>query len=250
MLLINKILLSFVFALFASTSAVKEINTKTNVSQIVSTVSEKEAFIGYANGNQKVVEAYKNFEASLRSSELSDEDVNKIIDATLFAAEKHKKQTRKNREKTPYIIHPIGVAQHILTIGKVSNPDILIAALLHDTVEDTNTTFVEIQETFGPSVEGYVREVTDDKTLSREKIKELQIAHAHEKSKGAAIIKMADKLYNLQDLATTPPPPTWSKARCDAYYDFAEKVLQNLPSANSGLKAALEGQIQSYRAQS
>ncbi len=135
---------------------------------------------------------------------LIESDVLLILDAIVFAAEKHQLQTRKDLEKTPYIIHPIAVANTLLTIGNVRDRDILIGALLHDTVEDTDTTFEEIEQGFGNRAAGFVREVTDDKSLPKQDRKKLQIEHAAYKSAGAAQIKLADKLYNLNDLIKSP----------------------------------------------
>jgi len=210
----------------------------------------KECVGKYSNENLGVQEVYTSFSAELmqaysRGEGMIDKDVCRILDGVSFAAEKHKLQTRSDQAKTPYIIHPIGVAHHLLLIGKVRDPDILIAALLHDTVEDTNTSFDEIRTSFGERVESFVREVTDDKSLPKEERKRLQIVHAKEKSAGAAQIKLGDKLYNLTDLSISPPPD-WTKERVDAYFDWAALVVGNLPWVNAPLKQAVDDIINSH----
>ena len=95
--------------------------------------------------------------------------------ATDFAARKHKDQRRKDAEQTPYINHPIGVAQILSKEGSVTDVDVLIGALLHDTVEDTECTFEEIEELFGSRVRNIVAEVTDDKNLEKMERKRLQV---------------------------------------------------------------------------
>lgn len=185
-----------------------------------------------------VYESAELFQAILKQT-FSEEDTARLLLALQFATEKHKNQTRKDAAQTPYIVHPIGVANHLLTIGQVRDVDIIIAALLHDTVEDTDTSFEEIATLFGPRVEGFVREVTDDKSLPKQTRKELQISHAPHKSAGAAQIKLADKLYNLTDLRTNPPPD-WSEERINAYFSWAQEVVNALPSVNPPLKAAVD----------
>jgi hypothetical protein len=202
------------------------------------------------NNNEHVLRQFDAFTHTLSHSYKSGEgfivqDIYKIVDAISFAADKHRSQTRKDHAKTPYIIHPMGVANHLMHTGHVRDPDIIIAALLHDTVEDTATTFEEIEAKFGMRVAGFVKEVTDDKSLPPEERKRLQIAHAAEKSAGAAEIKLADKLYNLSNLVIAPPVE-WEKARIDAYFTWAESVVNSLPWVNGPLKHAVGKCIQEY----
>lgn len=203
----------------------------------------KQVVASKSNSNPAVLAGCEKFLMDLREkSGLSSEEIRRICDAVCFSARKHSEQTRKDPEQTPYIIHPIGVADSILTLGEVNDPDILIAALLHDTVEDTKTSFEEIREAFGPEVEGYVRELTDDKSLPKEVRKQLQIENASHKSDGAATVKLADKLYNLTDLGRNPPAD-WPKERVDAYFAWAKKVVDNLPPVNPALKEAVDQTI-------
>lgn len=195
--------------------------------------------------HQEVTLALEKFETELNLTNLSKEEKEAILEAVWFSAKKHKKQTRKNKAKTPYIVHPLGVAQNILSVAKISDPAVLKAALLHDTVEDTSTSFEEIRSFFGEEVERLVREVTDDKTLPRTAIKELQVLTAPHKSRGAALIKLADKLYNLQDILKEKPS-FWSEKKCDEYYIWAEKVVSRLPSVSPELELAVKKVIQEY----
>jgi len=202
------------------------------------------------NNNLNVLKQFDQFANFLKityqSGEgLTNRDVQRIIDTIAFSAEKHRFQTRKDPDQTPYIIHPIGVAHNLMVIGKVRDPEIIIGALLHDTVEDTQTSFEEIEQRFGIRVAGFIKEVTDDKSLPKHKRKELQIEHAPDKSAGAAQIKLADKLYNLSDLAKAPPSD-WEQERIDAYFQWAKAVVDGLPWVNAPLKQAVDDVIQAY----
>lgn len=212
--------------------------------------SVSKQFKSFVKDSKEMMDQYENFVSILHKAArdnkgLKDSDVERILDAVSYAAECHQFQTRKNAKKTPYIAHPIVVAETIVTVGKVYDADIIIAALLHDTIEDTQATFQDIRSRFGDKVEGYVREVTDDKSLSAAKRKKLQIIHAPDKSKGAAIIKMSDKLYNLNNLLHDAPIE-WTRERIDQYFQWAQSVVDNLPEANKPLKAEVHKVIQEY----
>jgi hypothetical protein len=192
------------------------------------------------HNNAAVMRQYDAFATALKKSQkLTSQDKSAILIALKFAADKHQFQTRKDPEKTPYIIHPIGVAYQLLTVAKEENADVLIAALLHDTVEDTKTSFEEIGETFGPNVEKVVRELTDDKALPKQERKRLQIVNAPHKSGPAALIKLSDKLYNLSDLANNPPT-VWNASEVDQYFRWAQYVISGLPKVNAPLKEAID----------
>ncbi|CAO1420582.1 unnamed protein product [Diamesa serratosioi] len=156
-----------------------------------------------------------------------------------FAAIKHEHQRRMNPEKTPYINHPIGVANILSEEGDVSDLEVLMAALLHDTVEDTETTVKEIEEHFGKEIRKIVEEVTDDKTLPKMERKQLQIDHACTSSPKAKLVKLADKLYNLRDLQKSTPVG-WTKERSDEYFVWAKKVVDNLRGTNKKIEEALD----------
>jgi guanosine-3',5'-bis(diphosphate) 3'-pyrophosphohydrolase len=166
--------------------------------------------------------------------------MNRLLAAALFAAEKHSAQRRKNAAATPYLNHPIEVAEHLANVGGVTDEVILIAALLHDTVEDTDTTREEIADRFGEGVASLVMECTDDKRLDKAERKRLQILHASHKSPGAKLIKIADKTCNLRSILTDPPEE-WPLQRQREYFDWASQVLAGLVGENPALdSAALE----------
>lgn len=203
-----------------------------------------------AHNDTVVMNTYDTFAKNIhrayhQEKSLSASQVQNICYALEFAAQKHRLQTRKNPEKTPYIAHPIGVTNYVLEIGEIREESVIIASLLHDTVEDTQTTFEEIEEKFGKEVTNFVREMTDDKSLAMETRKRLQIINASTKSSGAAQIKLADKLYNLNDLLTAPPAD-WSQLRIDHYYEWVQSVVDRLPKVNEKLLAAVEGSIKTY----
>jgi guanosine-3',5'-bis(diphosphate) 3'-pyrophosphohydrolase len=158
---------------------------------------------------------------------LSYEDFSLFISALKFCSEKHRDQRRKDAVRTPYLNHPIEVAEILWTVGKVREMNVLIGALLHDVIEDTETGPEEIGSRFGEEVLSLVLEVTDDKRLPKSKRKELQVLHAPRLSSGAKLIKIADKIGNVRDV-TWSPPPDWSLTRRIEYLEWAERVVQGL----------------------
>jgi len=135
-----------------------------------------------------------------------EEDLSLLLKAVKFSADKHKTQRRKGAEGSPYINHPIDVAETLWKLGGVRDLSVIVAAILHDTVEDTDTTLSEIEEYFGPVVRSLVQEVTDDKTLPKPERKRLQIEHAPHLSTGAKRIKLADKISNIKDAGPSLVP--------------------------------------------
>lgn len=162
-----------------------------------------------------------------------------MLEAVMFAAERHRNQRRKDAEASPYINHPIALAHLLATVGGVEDLNVLRAAILHDTVEDTETTEAEIQERFGDEVAKMVMEVTDDTSLPKQRRKELQVENAPHKSQGAAMIKLADKTCNLRDIATAPPAD-WPLLRRQEYFDLARRVVDGLPKVSAPLLAAFD----------
>lgn len=155
----------------------------------------------------------------------------KLLQAAKFASEKHKMQKRKGEDAAPYINHPIEVAALIADVGKIDDTDVLTAALLHDTIEDTETTPEEIERIFGTRVKEIVLEVTDDKTLPKQERKRLQIVHGPGLTPEAALIKIADKISNVSDI-TYSPPKKWNIERRKEYLDWAEKVVNSISTDN------------------
>merc|ERR1719247_3507427 len=141
-------------------------------------------------------------------------------------------------KNTPYINHPIGVA-HLLIEGGVKDVDVILAALLHDTVEDTDTTNEELIQEFGNRVAGIVAEVTDDKNLAKEERKRLQITKAPSKSPEAKLVKLADKLYNLRDLERCTPQG-WTQERVQQYFVWAQQVVAGCRGTNQYLESQLD----------
>ncbi|XP_059801916.1 guanosine-3',5'-bis(diphosphate) 3'-pyrophosphohydrolase MESH1 [Hypanus sabinus] len=166
-------------------------------------------------------------------------DVHRILDAADFAARKHRKQRRKDPEQTPYINHPLGVSRILSHEAGVTDVVILQAALLHDTVEDTDTTLEEIEEQFGEKVRSIVAEVTDDKSLPKAARKKLQIQHAPHCSREAKLVKLADKLYNLRDLKRCTPKG-WTEERVEEYFTWASKVVAGLRGTSQALENSLD----------
>lgn len=158
-----------------------------------------------------------------------------ILRAIDFAARKHRNQRRKDEGAAPYINHPISVSLWLAEIGGVTDPEVLGAAILHDTLEDTNTSREELEASFGTRIRKLVEEVTDDKSLPKAERKRLQIEHAHHLSSDAVLIKLGDKISNLLDV-THSPPTKWSVQRRREYIDWAEAVVRNCPKVNSALE--------------
>ena len=165
-------------------------------------------------------------------------DIVKIMRAADFAARKHVDQRRKGDGAEPYMNHLVEVAS-LAAEATVGDADVVIAALLHDTVEDQGVKIEEIADQFGPTVAGFVAEVTDDKSLPKQERKRLQIVNASHKSDGASVIKIADKTSNLRTIAKSPPP--WPLERKQAYLDWARDVVTGLPFKPTGLLAEFEG---------
>lgn len=161
--------------------------------------------------------------------------VTTILQAIDFAAQKHRDQRRKGRNCEPYINHPIEVAKLISEIGGISDIDILVAAILHDTIEDTDTTEEEISKMFGAEAASLVKEVTDDKSLSKTDRKKLQVEHAPHLSRGAKIIKLADKISNIADIIDNPPDG-WSNERRRDYVKWGRAVIAGLKDSNAQLE--------------
>jgi guanosine-3',5'-bis(diphosphate) 3'-pyrophosphohydrolase len=157
-----------------------------------------------------------------------------IARALRFAAIKHRLQKRKDDE-TPYINHPIDLLYTLINEGAVEDQDVLIGAILHDTVEDTETTPEEIEKEFGQTISLLVGEVTDDKSLGQEERKARQVETAPHKSAKAKQIKLADKICNLRDMIESPPA-TWSRDRKSKYIEWSRQVVDGLRGTNEALE--------------
>ena len=162
-----------------------------------------------------------------------------LMRATLFAAEKHRDQRRKDASKTPYINHPIMVTNLLANVGRITDLETLQAGMLHDTIEDTDTTPEELEGQFGYSVCSLVLEVTDDKSLPKPERKRLQIEHAPHLSPRAKTIKIADKIANLTDLLNSPPAE-WPEKRMHQYVAWSRQVVAGCRGHNMALEERYE----------
>lgn len=163
------------------------------------------------------------------------EQIGSILKALDFAACKHRNQRRKDLEASPYINHPITLASLLWNVAEVTDVVVIIGAILHDTVEDTQTTFQELEQEFGQEVQRLVREVTDDKSLPKQKRKQLQIEHAAYLSERAKLVKLADKISNLRDIVASPPKD-WSRERKQEYFEWAKCVVDQMRGTHAGLE--------------
>lgn len=166
-------------------------------------------------------------------------ELGQIMRAAAFAAHKHRDQRRKDEFASPYINHPLALACVLTEEGAVGDVATICAALLHDTVEDTDTSFDELEREFGAEIAGIVREVTDDKTLDKPERKKLQIEHAAHASNKAKLVKLADKICNVRDVASNPPAQ-WPLQRRQDYFDWAKKVIDQLRGVHPRLEARFD----------
>ena len=166
-------------------------------------------------------------------------DLPLVLQALAFAADKHRDQRRKDAAASPYINHPIALANVLVREGDVTDPAVLAAALLHDTVEDTQTTPAELRAAFGPGIAAIVEEVTDDKSLPKAERKRLQVEHAATMTREAKLVKLADKICNLRDMADHPPAK-WDLARRREYFEWAKAVIDGLRGAHPKLEALFD----------
>ena len=154
-----------------------------------------------------------------------------LMRATLFAAEKHRGQRRKDAARTPYINHPIMVVNLLANVGRIADLETLQAGMLHDTIEDTDTTADELEEHFGYKVRSLVLEVTDDTSLEKPERKRLQVEHAPHLTPRAKCIKIADKIANLTDLLNSPPAK-WPEERLRQYVVWSRQVVDGCRGHN------------------
>lgn len=165
--------------------------------------------------------------------------VAQVLEALQFAAHKHRDQRRKDVEASPYVNHPIALANILWREGGVHEPRVICAALLHDTIEDTDTTRQELASRFGEEVARIVSEVTDDKSLPKAARKQAQIDHAAHISREAKLVKLADKICNIRDVAASPPSD-WPLERRREYFDWAKQVVDRLRGVHPRLEAIFD----------
>lgn len=161
--------------------------------------------------------------------------MNRLLSAVAFAAHKHRDQRRKDHVASPYINHPIVLANLLANEACIEDERVLIAAILHDTIEDTETTEQELIREFGQEIATIVMEVSDDPSLAKTERKQRQIDHAGSISRRAKLVKLADKICNLRDIASSPPAD-WSLERKQAYFDWAKSVVDGLRGVHPALE--------------
>jgi len=159
-----------------------------------------------------------------------------LLRALVFAAKKHRYQRRKGGDQVPYINHPIEVAELLARVGRVDDTATLAAAILHDTIEDTDATPEELDAHFGEEILELVQEVSDDKRLPKQERKRLQIELAHTRSPRARHIMLADKICNIKDMCHSPLPG-WSTERTIQYFHWAHAVGSEIQGTNAPLEA-------------
>ena len=162
-------------------------------------------------------------------------DLALLLKAASFSAERHRHQKRKGDDPPPYINHPLEVASILANVGGILDVTTLVAALLHDTVEDTSATAEDLESDFGREVQLLVSEVTDDKELEKAERKRLQIEHTPSLSVAARQIKLGDKICNMRDVIEHPPTD-WSLQRRRDYLDWAAAVVEGCRGANAALE--------------
>ncbi len=156
-----------------------------------------------------------------------------------FAARKHAHQRRKGIRAEPYVNHLTEVALLLAEASEGRDPGLVMAGLLHDTIEDTETTLEELRDAFGDDVATLVAEVTDDTRLPREERKRRQVQSAPSRSARARMIKLADKTANLHSIHESPPVG-WSSRRKREYVAWAREVAAACGPTNDRLEAAFE----------
>lgn len=169
----------------------------------------------------------------------SSQDAGLIFRALAFAAHKHRDQRRKDVSASPYINHPIALANVLSNEGGITDNDVLCAALLHDTVEDTETTQAELTEAFGEAIVKIVMEVTNDTSLTSDEQKLMQIEHMATASHQAKLVKLADKISNLRDIVNCPPA-NWTQVRKQAYFNHANQVVGKIRGTSASLESIFD----------
>ena len=173
-------------------------------------------------------------------------DLTLFLQALNFSAGKHRHQRRKDVKASPYINHPIEVANILWTVGRVYDIPTIIAAILHDTLEDTDTTPEEIRANFGDDILGLVLEVSDDKNLPKQERKQKQVLHSPHLSERAKFLKLADKICNVHDIAFSPPD-AWPRDRRIEYLQWAEAVIDGLRGVHESLEKYFDDTLAAAR---
>ena len=172
-------------------------------------------------------------------------DAHRLLEAIRFAAEQHRDDRRKGATAAPYINHPIVVAEQLAAHGLGDDLELLMAAILHDVIEDTDATFEQVRRTFGPRVAGIVQEVSDDKSIEKEARRQAVVDAIGHKSREARLVKLSDLIANVHDVIHHPPQ--WSVERKLNYLRWAERIVAAVAGTHAGLETALAGEIAAAR---
>ena len=172
-------------------------------------------------------------------------EIQAVLFAAHYAAGKHASQRRKGAAAEPYINHLIEVAHLVSAVSPEHDANLLIAALLHDVIEDAGATKEELARHFGSDVASLVAEVTDDKALPKAERKRLQVETAPKKSVRAQMIKLADKISNLRAILSSPPAD-WDTTRKREYFAWAKQVVGGFTSPHPVLKAEFENTVKKF----
>jgi guanosine-3',5'-bis(diphosphate) 3'-pyrophosphohydrolase len=170
----------------------------------------------------------------------------RLFHALDFAASKHREHRRKDAVRSPYVNHLIEVIDILTNTGEVEDEPTLMAAALHDTLEDTATTAEELEAAFGPEVRAIVEEVSDDERLPKSERKRLQVERAAERSRAAKLVMLGDKISNVRDV-TRRPPPAWTLEGTGRYFDWTEQVVARIRGTNAALEALYDDVLQEAR---
>jgi len=177
----------------------------------------------------------------------SEHSQTRLIAALDYAAHQHRDQRRKGAEAAPYINHPIALLRILSVEAGIHDADVLAAAVLHDVIEDCSGSqqeFIaqrrdEIGTQFGQLVLELVEAVTDDKSLPKQERKQAQVEHAAQLPREARLVKLADKIANVRDIASSPPQG-WEPERIVAYFDWAQAVVGAMRGTHAKLEALFD----------
>lgn len=163
-----------------------------------------------------------------------------------YAARQHVAQRRKGDAAEPYVNHLTEVAALLAEATGGADVVLLMGGLLHDTLEDTDATYEDLVQRFGPEVAALVAEVTDDKSLPKGERKRLQIEKTASKSRRARLVKLADKTSNLRSLMRSPPTG-WGEERLREYVVWAEAVVRSCRGLDAALEAGFDAALDDAR---
>jgi guanosine-3',5'-bis(diphosphate) 3'-pyrophosphohydrolase len=169
------------------------------------------------------------------------ENLKLLSKSLVFAAHKHREQRRKGIDSVPYINHPLELMAVLTNEGGITDNAILCAAVLHDTIEDTETSANELVAHFGKEIANIVVEVSDNTSLEKQTRKKLQIEHAPLLSTKARAVKLADKTCNLRDMIKSPPEG-WPLKRRQDYFDWGKQVIDGMRGDWPVLEAVFDAQ--------